>query len=965
MRVLLFVCLCFCTGLLFGQTAKTNPQDSIVLANFNKEIQKYGWPSLWDVTKPVSAWRVVGLVGPAPYRVTSIDLAQNKFGNGSFTTETFPPCIEMLKDLPMLESFSTNIGLKEIPRGLGLLTQLKSLNLGYNKLESLSTAIYDLQNLEVLYIHDNKLTTLPSLTLLTKLKVLSVSNNQLTELPASLFTLTNLTYLEANDNAAVTVLPTVIKNLVNLETLELDRCALTTLPAELGQLSKLKSLHLNRNQLTVLPNTLGDLQSLEDLGLVGNQLTVLPATFSKLTRLTTINFSLNQITTFPASIVGLPDLFDIQADYNNMEGTLPAALLNKSTSQKITLRVAHNRLSGKFTISNPGNIRWLDISSNRYRFTDLSDVYTNLINNGATIDFNPQEKIGTRQTFHPANGDDLTLEIDDYTHLSGSVYTWRKLSSFNTPLAVTHEPRLTLSNINLFEDEDVYSCVVTHSALTGWELTSNNFNVIRKNKAPSIEVANPLVFRRNLTVPRLELSVYDDFTDGALIVWSVPSATGHFSFSESIILNDNTITITPLDLSWYGTDTLKVTATDEEGLSTTLSIPITMLTETNQPPVVSIPTIRVKQYPGSWTWQSVTNINSFIKDDYTRDVMLNVRIKDEAQINLMEKNIFVFADLGKDQWSLSFDHYNDNDTTFIIEVPVSVFDSEGGITETTVKFDLANLMTETPVIDPIPDQVMYLGEEMFPPLDLKAFLQNDVNDWEWSFFNVTNYATKTTVTVQGGIATAVPRSYRSVYTDTVFYLVSHRLNNKVNDVVKVIYHVELQQQPYVAGTVLDETGAPLKDVLLRGFPTEIRTDANGQFNVPVTNGWSGIITPSLDSYTFTPESEEVTNLLFPLEGLVFTAHKEIVTGIDDETNSYVRVYPNPIVKTFSVKIPARAVQPQVSGVNALGIPAQVQFLSRQQDVYQYELKDATPGIYLLSVNTGEHTEVKKVMVVSH
>jgi hypothetical protein len=84
--------------------------------------------------------------------------------------------------------------------------------------------------LTMLFLHDNKLTSLPAeLGALTAVTQLYLSGNQLTSLPAELGALTALTYLSLSGNQ------------------------LTSLPAELGALTALTYLSLSRNQLTSLP----------------------------------------------------------------------------------------------------------------------------------------------------------------------------------------------------------------------------------------------------------------------------------------------------------------------------------------------------------------------------------------------------------------------------------------------------------------------------------------------------------------------------------------------------------------------------------------------------------------------------------------------------------------------------------------------------------------------------------------
>jgi Leucine-rich repeat (LRR) protein len=79
--------------------------------------------------------------------------------------------------------------------------------------------------------------------------------------------------VEALGGNQLTVLPSEIGQLTNLDTLRLEGNQLTVLPPEIGQLASLRRLALDGNRLTTLPRELADLLSggLE-LGLAGNPL---------------------------------------------------------------------------------------------------------------------------------------------------------------------------------------------------------------------------------------------------------------------------------------------------------------------------------------------------------------------------------------------------------------------------------------------------------------------------------------------------------------------------------------------------------------------------------------------------------------------------------------------------------------------------------------------------------------------
>jgi hypothetical protein len=153
--------------------------------------------------------------------------------------------------------------LSEVSEQIGCLRKLRMLDLGHNQLTRVPDALGDLEGLtDFLYLHDNRLTSLPSsLARLTKLRYLNISENAFEIIPESVCAMASLTELRASDNQ------------------------LTSLPDSIGQLASLRELHLRNNRLTTLPESVEMLPELRQIDLRGNPVTHLPAAITSLPKL--------------------------------------------------------------------------------------------------------------------------------------------------------------------------------------------------------------------------------------------------------------------------------------------------------------------------------------------------------------------------------------------------------------------------------------------------------------------------------------------------------------------------------------------------------------------------------------------------------------------------------------------------------------------------------------------------------
>jgi GTPase SAR1 family protein len=192
--------------------------------------------------------------------------------------------------------------LTELPKSLGQLTQLQTLNLS-----------------------NNKLIRFPEwLGQLTQLQTLNLSNNELTALPASLVKLSKLEELDVENNA-LHAIPSWLGSITSLKRLHLYNNPLAELDASLGGLSELEHFCASDFRDQVLPDWLRRNTKIEELAFARTQLRSLPDWLSELNALRKIALTESHLTSLPVSLAQLPSLILIMLDNNPLNPELAAA----------------------------------------------------------------------------------------------------------------------------------------------------------------------------------------------------------------------------------------------------------------------------------------------------------------------------------------------------------------------------------------------------------------------------------------------------------------------------------------------------------------------------------------------------------------------------------------------------------------------------------------------------------------
>ena len=229
--------------------------------------------------------------------------------------------------------------LRVVPAAVSDLIELTDLDLRNNLLANL-TDLSKLQKLTVLKLTNNQLQSLPSSMFeLSELQELWVDVNKLKSLPPEIGKLTQLWYLKLDEND-IFRLPDEIGQLQNLQTLQADAAGLTSLPPTINNCLGLTALYVDNNRLTDFP----DISSLVNLRLIrasNNSIAVLQDSFVEgLTNITMLELRGNGLSAIPTSVGHLPNLQNLEVSENQLVD-LPVLY---HAHELLYLHIGHNRI---------------------------------------------------------------------------------------------------------------------------------------------------------------------------------------------------------------------------------------------------------------------------------------------------------------------------------------------------------------------------------------------------------------------------------------------------------------------------------------------------------------------------------------------------------------------------------------------------------------------------------------------
>ncbi|KAJ4729445.1 LRR receptor-like kinase family protein [Melia azedarach] len=308
--------------------------------------------------------------------LTYLDLSLNNFGES-----TIPAFLGLLENLRYLNLSGSGFG-GDIPPSFGNLSNLQYLDLNtfyYSSLESnnlrwltnLSSLEYlnlegvdlskagnywlqatdMLPSLSELHLQACGLSEFPSLPFVnfSSLQVLDLSSNDFNSTPNWLFNISKLEYLDLSMNNLQGHIPDAVANMTNLRTLDLSQNSfLSHIPKALGNLCNLQTLDLSNNDLD------GEITEFVD-------------SLSKCTNsaLESLDLGHNNLGGFlPSSLGLLQNLKSLQLWENSFLGSIPNSIGNLSSLRELYL--SNNQMNGTIpeTLGKLSQLVTLDISEN-------------------------------------------------------------------------------------------------------------------------------------------------------------------------------------------------------------------------------------------------------------------------------------------------------------------------------------------------------------------------------------------------------------------------------------------------------------------------------------------------------------------------------------------------------------------------------------------------------------------------
>ena len=219
----------------------------------------------------------------------------------STNIEYLPEWIYELTELQVLNIHDTRIS--HIDSKIGCLKNLRKLDISGTQIKRIPKEIKKLDNLTELYAYDIELVEQDFDEIYPdNLIRLDISNTKIHQIPSNIFNMKKLKLLNVS-KTEIGNLSDKIGDLHNLEMLNICRTKIYQLPTQIGNLKKLETINASFSRLTTLPIEIGDATSIRKILIDHTRITELPDIFNRLRKLQLLNISGLYLDYIPQSLV--------------------------------------------------------------------------------------------------------------------------------------------------------------------------------------------------------------------------------------------------------------------------------------------------------------------------------------------------------------------------------------------------------------------------------------------------------------------------------------------------------------------------------------------------------------------------------------------------------------------------------------------------------------------------------------
>lgn len=414
-------------------------------------------------------------------------------------------------------------------------------DLSKRSLTSIPEHILSNDNLNTLYLKYNDLESIDGIESLSELKVLDLSFNKLKVFPENLHKVTTLEELYVSDNFITKITSNSINSLNNLTILTLNGNNFSDFPKSVCLLNKLKTLDLSYNSITSVPKQISDMTSLVNLNLKYNKISRLTRSIGKLNELKILNLQNNEIQSIPTSYFELSNLEQLNVSFNKIE-SLPAIF--KSGCSLASLKVFDIRF-------NQINLIDFNIEESEYSVFPSIEEFI--------CDRNQLDEIPDILYYHFVNINQLILKDNHIKHISENISYLINLSSLDLSLnEIETIPQeimqlTTLKALNLYGN-NISSMPLFSSSLKQLEYLNVGYNKLKEIQFDMLERLEELILSGN----PIE-SLQDDFISklpNLIILYSnnmklkqIPDDIGLLKDLDTIDFSFNQLSSIPISFS--------------------------------------------------------------------------------------------------------------------------------------------------------------------------------------------------------------------------------------------------------------------------------------------------------------------------------------------------------------------------------------------------------------------------------